>query len=137
MPPATSCATARQPSRTAGKRTAAIRLSPSRSRSRRCSPRQALAAAGETAIADYLTATADGWNEQIDDWAYAKGTEIARKLGIDGYYMRIGYSSGDANARSHGLIPIKNRPDGNEALQAGLLISPDALALVRFGLRAA
>ncbi len=51
--------------------------------------------------------------------------------------MRIGFSSGDANARSHGLIPIKNRSDGNAALQAGLLISPDALALVRFGLRAA
>jgi glucoamylase len=98
---------------------------------------QAMAAAGENAIAAYLTATADGWNAQIDDWAYAKDTEIARKLDIDGYYMRIGYSSGDANARSHGLIPIKNRPDGNEALQAGLLISPDALALVRFGLRAA
>src|SRR6202789_3097907 len=96
-----------------------------------------MAAAGEREIAAYLTETADGWTEQIDDWAYAKDTEIARKLGIDGYYMRIGYSSGDANARSHRLIPIKNRPDGNEALQAGLLISPDALALVRFGLRAA
>src|SRR3984957_19045685 len=98
---------------------------------------QAMGAAGENAIAAYLTETGGSWNERIDDWAYAKDTEIARKLGIDGYYMRIGYSSGDANARSHGLIPIKNRPDGNEALEAGLLISPDALALVRFGLRAA
>ncbi|MBU6457481.1 MAG: glucan 1,4-alpha-glucosidase [Bradyrhizobium sp.] len=97
----------------------------------------AMAAAGEGQLAAYLTATADGWNEQIDDWAYASDTEISRKLGIDGYYMRIGYSSGDAHARSHGLIPIRNRPDGNEALEAGLLISPDALALVRFGLRAA
>jgi glucoamylase len=98
---------------------------------------EAMEAAGESAIAKYLTETADSWNEQIDDWAYAKDTEISRKLGIDGYYMRIGFSSGDANARSHGLIPIRNRPDGNEALEAGLLISPDALALVRFGLRAA
>jgi glucoamylase len=98
---------------------------------------EAMAAAGEASIAQYLTETADSWNEQIDDWAYARDTEISRKLGVDGYYMRIGYSSGDANARSHGLIPIKNRPDGNEALEAGLLISPDALALVRFGLRAA
>ncbi len=97
----------------------------------------AMAAAGQSSIAQYLTETADGWNEQIDDWAYAKDTEISRKLGIDGYYMRIGFSSGDANARSHGLIPIRNRPGGNEALEAGLLISPDALALVRFGLRAA
>ena len=98
---------------------------------------EAMAAAGETAIATYLTETADGWNEQIDDWAYARDTEISRKLGVDGYYMRIGYASGDTHARSHGLIPIKNRPNGDEALEAGLLISPDALALVRFGLRAA
>jgi glucoamylase len=98
---------------------------------------EAMRAAGRDSIARYLTETADGWNEQIDDWAYAKDTAISRKLGIDGYYMRIGFSSGDANARSHGLIPIKNRSDGNAALQAGLLISPDALALVRFGLRAA
>jgi glucoamylase len=97
----------------------------------------AMRAAGRDSIARYLTETADGWNEQIDDWAYAKDTEISRRLGIDGYYMRIGFSSGDANARSHGLIPIKNRSDGNAALEAGLLISPDALALVRFGLRAA
>ena len=98
---------------------------------------EAMAVAGESAIAKYLTETADSWNEQIDDWAYARDTEISRQLGIDGYYMRIGYSSGDAHARSHGLIPIKNRANGNEAIEAGLLISPDALALVRFGLRAA
>jgi glucoamylase len=98
---------------------------------------EAMRAAGRDSVARYLTETADGWNEQIDDWAYARDTEISRRLGIDGYYMRIGFSSGDANARSHGLIPIKNRSDGNAALQAGLLISPDALALVRFGLRAA
>ena len=92
---------------------------------------------GQDSIAHYLLETADGWNEQIEDWAYASDTELSRKLGIDGYYMRIGFSAGDANARSHGLIPIRNRSDGNAALEAGLLISPDALALVRFGLRAA
>ncbi len=98
---------------------------------------EAMEVVGQGSIARYLTETADSWNEQIDDWAYARETEISRKLGIDGYYMRIGFSSGDANARSHGLIPIRNRSDGNEAIEAGLLISPDALALVRFGLRAA
>jgi glucoamylase len=97
----------------------------------------ALDAIGQSAIARYLRETADGWNEQIDDWTYARDTEVSRRLGIDGYYMRIGFASLDANARSHGLIPIKNRSDGNAALEAGLLISPDALALVRFGLRAA
>ena len=97
----------------------------------------AMAAIGQGSIARYLTETADSWNEQIDDWAYAKDTEISRTLGIEGYYMRIGFSSGDANARSHGLIPIRNRSEGNVAFEAGLLISPDALALVRFGLRGA
>jgi glucoamylase len=98
---------------------------------------EALAAAGQASVARYLLETADGWNEQIDDWAYAKDTELSRRLGIDGYYMRIGYSEGDAHARSHGLIPIRNRAEDNAALEAGMLISPDALALVRFGLRAA
>lgn len=97
----------------------------------------AMKAVGEDLIANYLLETADGWNEQIEDWAYATDTELSRRLGIDGYYMRIGFSAGDANARSHELIPIRNRSDGNAALEAGLLISPDALALVRFGLRAA
>jgi glucoamylase len=98
---------------------------------------EALAAAGEASVAQYLLEIADGWNEQIDDWAYATDTELSRRLGIDGYYMRIGYSEGDAHARSHGLIPIRNRAEDNAALEAGMLISPDALALVRFGLRAA
>jgi glucoamylase len=98
---------------------------------------EALAAAGQGSVARYLLETADGWNEQIDDWAYARDTELSRRLGIDGYYMRIGYSEGDAHARSHGLIPIRNRAESNAVLEAGMLISPDALALVRFGLRAA
>jgi len=97
----------------------------------------AMEAVGEGSIARYLRKTTDGWNEQIEDWAYARDTELSRRLGVDGYYMRIGFSAGDANARSHGLIPIRNRSDGNAALEAGLLISPDALALVRFGLRSA
>ena len=90
-----------------------------KNRARTLAAADAMAAMGQTSIAKYLAETADGWNEQIDDWAYARDTEIARRLGIDGYYMRIGFSSGDANARSHGLIPIRNRPDGNEASCAG------------------
>ena len=36
-----------------------------------------------------------------------------------------------------GYVPIKNRPPGQSDAPATLIISPDALALVRFGLRAA
>jgi glucoamylase len=97
----------------------------------------AMEAAGNGAMAQYLRDVADGWNEQIDDWTYATDTELSRQLGIDGYYMRIGFAGSDGAFGSRGLIPIRNRPDGNEALEAGLLVSPDALAYVRFGLRAA
>jgi glucoamylase len=97
----------------------------------------AMEAAGTGAMAQYLRETADGWNEQIDNWTYATDTELSRQLGIDGYYMRIGFAGSDGAFGSRGLIPIRNRPDGNEALEAGELVSPDALAYVRFGLRAA
>ena len=97
----------------------------------------AMEAAGKNAVAHHLREVADGWNERIDDWTYATDTELSRKLGIDGYYMRIGFSGGDGTLGMRGLIPIRNRPSGDEALEAGSLVSPDALAYVRFGLRAA
>jgi glucoamylase len=97
----------------------------------------AMDAAGNSATAQYLRDVADRWNEQIDSWTYATDTELSRQIGVDGYYMRIGFAGSDGAFASRGLIPIRNRPDGNEALEAGLLVSPDALAYVRFGLRAA
>ena len=97
----------------------------------------ALDLASNPAAARYIRETADYWNEQIETWTYAADTEMSRKLGVSGYYMRIGYSGENDIKSAHGLIPIRNRSDGNAAVEAGLLISPDALALVRFGLRAA
>ena len=97
---------------------------------------EALEAAG-VAAAKYVRQTADYWNEQIENWTYVADTEMSRKLGISGYYIRIGYAKGDVTNRAHAFIPIRNRPDGNATVEAGLLISPDALALVRFGLRSA
>ena len=97
----------------------------------------AMDAAGKSEKARYLRDVADGWNEQIDNWTYATDTELSRTLGIDGYYMRIGFAGGEGVFGSRGLIPIRNRAGGNEVLEAGLLVSPDALAYVRFGLRAA
>lgn len=96
----------------------------------------ALDVAGQGSTARYVRETADYWNEQIESWTYVSGTEMSRKLGIAGYYMRIGFAEGGVN-RSRGFIPIRNRSEANAAIEAGSLISPDALALVRFGLRAA
>lgn len=97
----------------------------------------AMEACGDAAVARYLREVADSWNEQIESWTYAIGTELSKTLGIHGYYMRIGSFTGEGHSRSPALVPIKNRSDVEMTLESGLLVSPDALALVRFGLRAA
>jgi glucoamylase len=63
-------------------------------------------------------------------------TDLARQVGVDGYYIRISSPDlADAASPSKGFVPIKNRPPGENVEQAQHIISPDALALVRFGLR--
>ncbi|HWE75603.1 MAG TPA: glucan 1,4-alpha-glucosidase [Stellaceae bacterium] len=94
--------------------------------------------AHEIAAAAYLRQTADAWNEQIERWIYATDTTLAREVGVEGYYVRIAPAdSADACVPSGGFVPIKNRPPDQSTAPAALLVSPDALALVRFGLRAA
>lgn len=93
---------------------------------------------GETGAARYLQQTADAWNENIERWTYVTGTEIARQVGVEGYYVRIAPPEvADAASPAEGFVPIKNRPPGQSAVPSTLIVSPDALALVRFGLRAA
>ena len=43
---------------------------------------------------------------------------------------------GEGASLKDGYVPIKNRPPGQSDEPAAQIISPDALALVRFGLRA-
>ncbi len=92
--------------------------------------------AGESEAADFLRVTADAWNSTIDRWTYVSGTELARECGVDGYYVRIGTAdqSGGSQAADR-LVSIKNRLPGSSQAKAGDMVSPDALALVRFGLR--
>lgn len=93
---------------------------------------------GETQAAIYLRETADTWNTNIEHWIYATNTDLARQVGVEGYYVRISApDSAEAGSPSQGFVPIKNRPPGENMEQAVHIISPDALALVRFGLRAA
>ncbi|MBV9523997.1 MAG: glucan 1,4-alpha-glucosidase [Alphaproteobacteria bacterium] len=87
--------------------------------------------------ATYLRQTADFWNDRIEHWTYASGTPLAREIGVSGYYVRIAPPESDAAASPlDGIVPIKNRPLQDAARPAVAVISPDALALVRFGLRA-
>jgi len=91
---------------------------------------------GESKLAVFLRETADIWNSNIERWTYAIGTSLAHRLGVDGYYVRIAPPEvGDAASPDGGFVPIKNRPPGQSSEPATQIISPDALALVRFGLR--
>jgi glucoamylase len=94
--------------------------------------------AGEADVAQYLRETADTWNGFIESWIYVTNTELARQHGVAGYYVRIApMEVSDASSPGGGFVPIKNRPPGESSEPCTSIVSPDALALVRFGLRAA
>lgn len=73
---------------------------------------------GNRLAATYLRETADAWNSSIERWLYVFGTPLAQRHEVDGYYVRVAPTEG-AECQPWSI--------------AGL----DALALVRFGLRAA
>ena len=91
---------------------------------------------GEPVPAAYLRDTADIWNDNIERWTYAVGGDLARRIGVEGYYVRIAPDTDGAASPLQGFVPIKNRPPDQSSARALEVISPDSLALVRFGLRA-
>lgn len=92
---------------------------------------------GHSLQAQTMRDTADAWNDNIERWVYASGGDLAQQLGVRGYYVRIAPPETDGAASpTQGFVPIKNRPPGQDGERAYHIISPDALALVRFGLRA-
>ena len=91
----------------------------------------------EKKLAKYLRETADIWNDQIERWTYSTGTDLAKKIGVEGYYIRISPPISGSDSSVKDEIIINNRVLGTEKFHADEIISPDALALVRFGLRAA
>jgi glucoamylase len=94
--------------------------------------------AGEPRIASYLTELADYWNSNIEKWTYITDSNLTKKLDVEGYYVRVSPPDlPDATSPKNGYVPIKNRPPGESKALFEYIVSPDALALVRFGLRAA
>jgi glucoamylase len=92
----------------------------------------------EPSIATYLREIADVWNASIERWMYVSGTDWCRKFGVEGYYVRIApIEEGEVVSRFQESILIKNVSPDQATRSASHLVSPDALALVRFGLRAA
>lgn len=94
----------------------------------------ALIAAGpwlEAEEREYALALADDWNERLESWCYVEDTEIARELGVRGYYVRI---SPPHRVDSDGCyIELRNRE--GERVVASALVSLDFSYLVRLGLR--
>jgi glucoamylase len=92
----------------------------------------------EPQVAAYLRETADSWNSNIERWTYVTGSDLAKFVGVDGYYVRINSKETfDDDQPGSDLVTISNRPKGENICPATEMVSPDALALVRFGLRAA
>jgi glucoamylase len=92
----------------------------------------------ESKLGEYLRQTADAWNGSIEGWTYVEGTALAEQVGVTGYYLRIapprtlqGVSPLDQD------LKIPNLPDSDDKFPAWQIVSVDALALVRFGLRKA
>lgn len=95
-------------------------------------------AAGEDDLATYLRETADTWDAAIDGWLYVRGTDLARRVGVDGYYARIlppGSIEPAYPGQEHARLTDADA--GDQDVPAHEVASVDALALVRYGLRAA
>ena len=86
---------------------------------------------------DFALRLADCWNARLEDWAYVRGTALAGRLDIDGYYIRtapVDILVHEGVFSEHVLI--KNRAQDPD-LPADEQIATDFLQLVRFGLRRA
>ena len=91
----------------------------------------------EKDVAKYCRETADYWNENIERWLYVTDTTISNEMGVEGYYMRINPSGLPADEVKGQYLNLKNHEGEGGNILLGDLVCVDAIALVRFGLRAA
>jgi glucoamylase len=87
-------------------------------------------------LAGYCYDTADYWNANIERWTYAEGTELAKQYGVAGYYVRINPYNQPLAAVKDKQFTVHHHKAGEGTIRINEDISVDALALVRFGLRA-
>jgi len=86
--------------------------------------------------ADCALMLADAWNTRLEDWTWAANTDLARRLGVSGYYMRT--APEDVlihDGVKHEHVLVKNRAH-DLGLAADEQLAIDCLQLARFGLRA-
>ncbi len=91
----------------------------------------------EPGLAPSLREAADLWNAAIDSWLFITDSDLARQYQVEGYYARIippeldlTSAPSERRLRWRGKHPVK----AEEFVE---VVSPDVLALVRFGLRPA
>ena len=89
----------------------------------------------EPAAASYMRDTADTWNSNIERWTYVTGTELDRKAGVEGHYLRIGSPGGLEEPLQEEPTPFQKRAPGTSTTPEAFIIGTEPLAFVRFGLR--
>ena len=86
---------------------------------------------------EFILDLADYWNAHIEEWTAVYDTDLARRIGVHGYYIRNAPSARDINPRALlDVLQVKNRADA-QTLTAAEQVGIDFLQLVRFGLRRA
>ncbi len=78
---------------------------------------------------------ADDWNASLERWVYAPGSPLARRLGLSGTYVRIAPTDVLVGGPLDAPVAVRNRLAPGDRVSAVEMVSPDVLALVRFGLR--
>jgi glucoamylase len=96
-------------------------------------------AMGESTLAPGLRELADSWNERLEGWMYVRGTTLAARLDVDGYYARI-FSREGVLPPEPGDHEVKLRPKERDEMEEeefppDEVVAVDALSLVRYGLR--
>ena len=86
---------------------------------------------------DFALRLADYWNARLEHWTFVVDTPLARRFGVNGYYIR----TVPVNALRLRLalaepVPIKNLA-ADPGLPADVQVATDFLQLVRYGLRGA
>lgn len=79
----------------------------------------------------YALSLADCWNERIEEWTYVRDTELSRRHGVDGYYIRISPPPDRSGTRPH--VQVRNRIGVTVAAES--LVGLDFIYLARVGLR--
>jgi glucoamylase len=86
---------------------------------------------------EFALALADFWNDRIESWTAVHGTPLARRLGVEGYYVRVAPPEVLCDPETlRSILNLKNRSH-DSAVPVDEEIGIDFLQLVRFGLRSA